>query len=91
MKHSEEYEAYKKKRGQRVIIGYGIGVACLVLFEVLRNSSEVADFMEKVDRARADRALLFEVLAATIQYVLPATGISAILFTTYIHLFKKED
>ena len=91
MNHRQEYEEHKKKRGQRALWGYVIGVSCLVLFELLQRSSAVADFMERAEQSREDSAFFFQVFAAIISYVLPTVGASAIIFTTYMLLFKKDD
>ena len=91
MKHREAYELHAKKRGRRAIIGILLGILCLILYNFLKNSPDLADFMEMVECGRVDDALFFQVLAALLLYVLPVAGTTAVLTAVYVLLFKRDS
>lgn len=89
--HKKEYQKHQRKRGRRALVAYVLGILCLILFQYLRTSPRMAEFMEMIDRARVDRSFLFQVLYLLIMYALPAAGATAIIGATYILLFRRDE
>lgn len=89
--HRQAYENRYRNRGKRAIIAYIIGAICLLLFEFIKASPRLAELAELINRSEEEESLMFQVLGVLLMYVLPAAGITIILATTYMLLFKKED
>lgn len=75
----------------RAVLAYSVGIILLIIYQHLRTSPDLADFMAMVSRARVDRSFGIQVLAILIMYVLPTAGLTTILATSWFLFFRKDS
>lgn len=73
----------------KVIVAYIIGILCLTLFFVMDNSTELNEFLGKVERSRADWAFGTFAITGFIQYGLLTIGIAVITILTALLINRK--
>ena len=78
-----------KNKSLKIIGIYIIGFICLALFFLMKNSTELNEFLGKAERSRADWAFGTFAITGLIQYGLLTAGISIIAILTTILIRKK--
>ncbi|MCE7990392.1 MAG: hypothetical protein HEP71_00375 [Roseivirga sp.] len=89
--HKEEIEKQQRNRWWKALLAYGSGIVLLLIFQYLRTSPDMADFMAMINRARTDWSFGIQVVGILIMYILPAAGLTTILATTWFLLFRKDN
>lgn len=73
----------------RIVAAYGIGIACLMLFFLMKNSEQLNEFLKKAERSRPTWAFGTFAITGLIQYGLLTAGISIIIILTILLIRKK--
>lgn len=89
--HKKEYNKQHRRKLLRAVLAYGTGIILLIIYQYLKTSPDIADFMAMVNRARVDRSFGIQVLAILIMYVLPTAGLTTILATSWFLFFRKDN
>ena len=78
-----------KNTNLKIIGIYTIGIICIALFFLMKNSTELHKFLDKAERTRADWKFGAFTITGLIQYGLLTTGISIIVILTAFLIKKK--
>ncbi|MDN5214732.1 hypothetical protein QQ020_21820 [Fulvivirgaceae bacterium BMA12] len=78
-----------ENRSLKITGTYIIGVVCLVLFFIMKNSSELHEILDKAERTRADYKFGIFAITGLIQYGLLTISVSTIVILTALLVRRK--
>jgi hypothetical protein len=78
-----------ESRNLKIVGAYALGITCLVLFFMMKNSTALNEFLDKAERTRADWKFGTFAIIGLIQYGLLTAGISIIGILTILLIRRK--